>query len=307
MTAKQERRTEQITKLIKDNKEIIYKLSDRHRNLSNLNLYIGKDLGQPYLRETLLAVYGFIQDRQLWKLSNDGYIFFVDTAKLTYEVRKKSCGRAVSNHHINLLCAIGLFEKVNLNEGDYERILKPMLKPKDKLRAVNAFKIYAYDSDRLQFMEHRSELLRNEHVTTGNISNNYLRIHKLNDIADEVYYANNKNSPNRKQDEWNELQQILEFLIDEQGYANKEQIKENSILSDYEIDRLFVIFKDIMRVQYNYKAPTRQQVEELNLESRCWIITRKQGARSAAASIGDNVSRLGNDDDNSIIDEYDLF
>lgn len=274
-----EQRKDDITALIDYNRNVIRTISDKHSNLKNLNWYIGTDTRltrQPYLRETLQAVYKFIADKKLWALHPDGYVFFVDTVRLTYKVRRKTCGKAISNRHINLLCALGLFEKVNLNEEDYKRILKPRLKPQDRQRPVNAFLVQRYDKDTLDYIENRARRLKEAEVTSGNIGQSYLENNGLADIAREVYYANNKNAPTIKLFRWQSLQEVIQWLIDEQGYTTKEEIKANSLMSDWEIERLFTIFKRDLLAEYNYKAPTKEQRDEFNLQSRHWIITAKE-------------------------------
>lgn len=293
MSAKQERKARAINELLAYNKRILYKLSDKYQRLDALNWYIGTDSAltrTPYLRETLLAVYRFIEDKQLWWLSSDGFVFFVDTARLTHKVRGKSCGYATSNHHINLLCAIGLFEKLNQDatDSDYERMLKPILKPKDKKRPVNAFMIRKYDAAALEEMERRAKLLRAAKVTSGNLSYNYLCINASEAIANEIYYANSKAAPDKKRREWLDLRAVIDFMLEEQGYTNKEQIKSNSVLTDREIDKLFVIYKETLRTEYNYKQPTAQQMLDYGLSNRHWIITERT---RTAADIGNNGSR----------------
>lgn len=276
MTAKQNRRKEQITELISYNKRVVYQITEKHKRLAGLNWYIGvnsKLNGASSLRETLLSVLTYIGKLQMWRLSNDGFVFFIDTERLTCKVRGKSVGRAVSNHHINLLCAIGLFEKVDLNSGDEERILKPLLTTKH-CNPVSAFKIRRYDSKQLQRMEQRAEQLQESHVTTGNVSYGYLMEHSITDIAEEVYYRNNKYAPYRKRAEWSELQQVIDGVIDLQGYATKEDVMLNCLLSDYEIKMLFTIYKDRMRKLYNYRQPTKEQIAQFGLCDRTWIITR---------------------------------
>lgn len=276
MTAKQDRRQSEIKAMIAYNRKVIYKITDKHKSLSALNWYVGtnsKLTGATSLRATLLSILSYIENLQMWKLSSDGFDFFIDTAKLTYKVRGKSAGRAISNHHVNLLCAIGLLEKVNLNEGDEERVLKPYLNKNNRMNPVSTYKIRRYDSKQLQFMEGRAERLKAVHVTTGNISYGYLIEHSIEDIAKEVYYNNNEYAPFKKRNEWNELEKLIDAIIDLQGYATKSDVKTNSFLQDNEIDRLFTIYKDKMRQKYDYKPPTKEQMKEFSLIAHSWIIT----------------------------------
>ena len=67
----------------------------------------------------------------------------------------------------------------------------------------------------------------------------------------------------------------IDFLIEQHGYATKEDIYNNWELKDSEMDKLFVIFKNDLAQRYNYKRPTADQKKEFNLENDKWIITKK--------------------------------
>ena len=93
--------------IAEENLERIYHLPKRYTNLDE---YLSGSL-----RETLLSVLNYIKDKRLI-IENHKYLFFLDTTRLTTKVRKKTGGRATSNRHINLLCALGLLGKEPQNE-----------------------------------------------------------------------------------------------------------------------------------------------------------------------------------------------
>lgn len=261
---------ESAQEIVKFNREVIYHLPRKYKNL---NAYL-----QGSLKDTLLKVLGFIADKKII-IDQHRYEFFCDNKTLTYRVRRKSYGESTSSRHMNLLCALGLFTKQNQNRN------------KDKLievnrnyfknnplnrRAINVYSFRRYNEKELQRIEERAERLARAGVTAGNFCQSMLVAHGLEDLAEEALPANDKTAPDRKMVEQQELMNVLELLVDSQGYATKEQIRNNLILDDKELDKVFRIFRRDIADLYYFKRPTKKQMEDWGLQDLKNIYTRKE-------------------------------
>ena len=259
---------ERAKEVIKFNREVIYHLPPRYEALT---YYL-----TGALRETLFSVFKFILRNQVI-MAKHKYLFFVDNKKLAYGIRKKH-GEATANRHINLLCAIGLFTKQkpsrqsdvinDVNKGIRER------NPKAKA-PINAFSYRKYTPKELKRMEDRAERLKQAGVTAGNFCQSLLSLHGLEDMASEVLPSNNPAALARKMEEAGELLEVLDFLIDNQGYALRQQVKDNLPYDNSEIDKLFKIFRKDLKESYCYKRPTMDERGRFGLKSSTFIYTRR--------------------------------
>lgn len=255
--------------IVEHNLEAIHYIPAEYENL---NYYI-----QGSLRQTLKKVLEYISDKQI-VIADHKYIFFFDNKRLTYKVRRKSGGEATSSRHMNLLCAIGMFTKQRQSEYKDNLIEanQNFFKNKpDKQRPMNVYSFRKYDRRELKRLEERARRLRAAGVTAGNFGYNILMLHGLDDLASEVFPANNPSAPGKKAAEYDELITVIDTLIDTYGYTTREQIKDNLLLEDKEIDALFRIFRTDLKEAYNYKRPTASQKEQWGLESNSFIYTKR--------------------------------
>lgn len=256
-------------KIVAENQEKLYHLSKS--KYPNITHYLS---GSVYY--TMLNVLKFIKTVNVI-IYKHKYVFFLDNGNLTYKVRMKNGGTATSSRHINLLCAIGLINKQFQSEHDMLHINKEFLKSNpEKKRPVNAFYFRRYSDRELQRCEERAERLKTAGVTAGNISFNTLSLNGLADIAREVYPMNNRTAPEKKAAEFEQLIQVMQFLVDRQGYASKQQIRDNLVLEESEIDKLFQIYRKQLTEIYNYKMPTKKQKEYWQLPDNKYIYTLKE-------------------------------
>lgn len=250
--------------IIAENQEVIYHLSKT--KYPSLDYYL---TGSLY--HTLLDVLKFIKSVNVI-IYKHKYVFYLDNNHLTHGVRKKICGTATSSRHINLLCAIGLINKQFQNAEDMLDINKNFLNQnKDKKRPVNVFYFRRYTDEELRRCEDRAKLLRAAGVTSGNMSFNILCVNGLKEIAYEVYPMNDRSAPSKKEEEFEMMLEVMKFLIDMQGYATRQQIKDNMLLPDKEIDKLFRIYRSRLKTIYTYGRPTADQMEEWKLEDKKYI------------------------------------
>ena len=196
--------------LIEYNRKVIYHLPRRYHYL---NSYLTSSL-----RETALKVLSFLSDKQII-IADHQYLFIFSNRYLTHNIRRKT-SRAESNRQMNLLCAIGLFEKytelLDINKTFLENAKRPVLP------------------------------------------------------------LNRQSAPARKLDEYEELCAVMDFLISEQGYCTKEQIKNNILLNDKEIDKIFKIFKNYIELRYCYRKANKTDKNRFKLENYQHIFLRKE-------------------------------
>lgn len=259
---------------IEYNQKLIYKLSVDYK-------YLHQVLDNEVIRDTLLKVLSHAK-RTVYIYKNKK-TFTLDTKTLS-KIRHKTTD-SVSNKQINYLCAIGFIKKSYQMLGDtiedtyLTNTNFEFLKNNNSKRPLNTFYIKEYTKNELLIMDARAERLIKNGVTPGNMSSNMLEHNGCKDIADEVFYANNKNSIKLKDKEFNQLLSVIDRYISRKGYTTKAEIY-NSIyvnVSASEIDKLFRIYKrDINRI-YKYNSPTSTDKLLYNLPQnfKKWIITRK--------------------------------
>ena len=262
---------------IKNGKEIaIYNLNILYHIPARLKA-IHHYLKNQSLKETLYKIFNFAKNINII-IDNHRYVLLIDTSRLTYKIRQKISGKSTSNRYINLLSAMGLLNKVYQNPQkdillDANRNFLSHSKYK---RAINVFSFKRYTQDELDRIEQRSQQLLSKGVTTGNISFNYLCMNNCYEIAVEVYYANNRNSPEIKKMEAKEVLNILDTLIDTYGYASRSMIKENSTLPDKEIDKVIALLKPTLEASYIFKPPSKEQILSFNLPSKAFIYLQRE-------------------------------
>ena len=256
-------------KIVKGNQEKIWHFpSNKYPSIAH---YLSGSV-----RDTLLSILKFIKkvDVIIYKHK---YVFFLDNKRLTYGVRKKSGGTGTSSRHINLLCAIGLINKQYQNADEMLDINKEFLANNpDKKRPINAFYFRRYTDEELERCEERASMLLAAGVTSGNISFDNLSVNGLDDMAIEVYPMNDRTAPERKIMEFGYLMEVMQSLIDEQGYVTRQQVKDNLLIQDREIDELFKIYKKQLSEYYYYERPTNNQIAKWDLPNKKYIYTLRE-------------------------------
>lgn len=230
------------------------------------------------LRTTLLSVLNYAKGLNLI-IDKHRYEFIVDNDTLTYKVRRKSGGKATTNRHMNFLCALGFFKKVYQSKGN-GNILKINLNflrehPEMK-RPISVFSFHAYTDKDLERIEDRAKRLKDAGITSGNISQNQLALNGLQDIAEEIYFANDRTAPDRKAQEAAVLFVLIGELVDCYGYASKQMIYDNLLLENEEIDKLLRIYKLQLKELYKYASPTKEEMQRWDLKDRKYIYKQKE-------------------------------
>lgn len=242
------------------------------RSYKAINYYLGRGS----LKRTLLGILNYIKDKQII-IDKHRYNFLLDTATLTDKIRKSRASSSTSNRHFNLLCCMGMLNRVY--QSSYKNILldanRNFLKTTGRDTPINVFSIREYTERELDRIEERCQRLMDADVTIGCISYNYLALNGLKDIADEVYFQNNRSAPLKKLNDLEDMMQVLYDLTETYGYATKQMIHEETGVVMYEVEKILRIFKTEISHYYDYKRPSKKQMEELVLDEKKYIFIRK--------------------------------
>ena len=259
-------------KAIRDNRKILYHIPPRYEALRH---YLSPHAP---LRGTFFAVLKFILSVNVI-IDDHKYLFFASTKKLAYGIRRRH-GEQTANRHMNMLCAMGLFTKQGNQYRESEKLIQAnkdfFAKHPEAEYAINVFAYKRYTPKELDRIEGRCKRLMAANVTAGNFSQAMLVLHGLEDISREVLPNNYPDAPKKKEDEYTDLLMVLDGIIANQGYATRQQVKDNLLFRDSEIDKLFKLFRaDIMEV-YNFKRPTKEQMERWGLKTLTYVYTEKE-------------------------------
>lgn len=225
------------------------------------------------LRKLLRQLYRFVSNVNVREFSgdreNDQFTFYVSTHKITHDIRKKTAGLGDTSRKVNLLCALGLLIKVDQTDKQNRKELAFL--HTSQRYPVNAYKIKKYDESYRSYMNERAERLLKARVTPSNISGNYFYENGLEDLAKEVFPYHNIKAVQKKQKEWNQMSMILDFIIEEQGYATRRDLMDNftdcddQIVSDSEIKKLLKIYKNRIDEKYLYRRPNKEEKAKFGL------------------------------------------
>lgn len=264
--------TKGARKIIKYNRQRLYHLSKKY---VYLNLYLSTSL-----RGTLFGVYKYLYSKvKEYIIDKHRYCFVIRNSTLTKDIRKKYFGAAISNRQMNLLCAIGFFNKIEQNPatGSMLEVNALFLTTNPQVnRPINAYCFRKYTDKELAILEENAKRLYLQGVTATNFSQNMLVLNGLGDLSRKALPSNNKKAPVKKKNEYNSMKYVMDFLIDEQGYFTKDEVKANLDFSDSEVDKLFTIFKNDINKQYVYQRPTKEQITKFGLTSLKYIYVRKE-------------------------------
>lgn len=256
--------------IVKKNIQVLYHLPTSY---TAIHYYLDKGT----LKRTLYGILNYIKDKRII-IDKHRYEFLLDTRQLTYRVRKKSGSDGTSNRHFNLLCCMGMINRIyqSPNKNILLDANREFLKKSPHSRPINVFSFREYTQKELQRIEERSQRLMAAGVTIGCISANYLSLNGCGDIANEVYFSNDRTAPERKMAEVGDLLSVMELLTDRDGYTTRETVKDNLVIADKELDRVFRIFKSQIEELYTYSPPTKEQMQQWNLKNRKYIYIRRE-------------------------------
>ena len=260
------------------NKRIIYKTPKKY-------IYLNKALEHEGIRKTILKVYTFIKDKNLYT-KEDKAVFHVDNRKLTKLRKKTTFG--VSNHYINYICCMGLLNKVHeefyaekTDDGwgmdvsmvNY-KFFRDTYKDRKRInRPINTFRIKRYSEKELERLEQRTKQLIENGITPKNISNDFLREHNCTDLAEEVFYKQNDDILKQKRKQLKQIFKEIDKLIALKGYAQKNDIK---CVDKKRLNLIFKQFREDIDAKYIYRYPKKADIEKFHLKNRKMIILERK-------------------------------
>lgn len=301
------------SELIQYNKKRIYRIPQRYKYLRK---YLGAD--EP-LRKTLLGLLTFLEDHNINETEDD-VLFFVSTRRASKEVRKNQTVSGTANRHLNMLCALRLIDKMHQGEKEEDADGKEVIvwdgydwskrfwKKYDNkgrtLREIGTYRMWKFDDEHLDYCEQAAKELAEHGITAGNISFNKLAAAVgLRNLAEYLYPLNSFGSADRKKYEYDLLMQVMDELIETQGYTTREQVTERLLdqihvrgeqklfdaaeaqnLHDEkiqkkrvnEIQKVFKLFRSSIAEKYSYKRPTQEEADRFGLENNQYIYSYKR-------------------------------
>ena len=271
---------ERAAEIIESNIRTIYHIPAEYTAIRH---YIGAS----ELRRTLLKILQFL--KKLYTTPDEDnhiiidqhrYEFFLFNNKLAYGIRNSS-GTATANRHMNLLCALGFFDKIPQREGNRLRVNDNFKAKNPNQREISVYSFRELTPRELQRIEERARRLQVADITVGNIGfvSLYLAWNDLSDIAIEVFPKNAKSAPDKKLREYMVLQQCLDLLIEQQGYATRKQVSDTLTYTDQELKRLYGIFRKHLSTLYDYHRPTKDELTRYQLKNKQFIYTRRENGQ----------------------------
>lgn len=264
----------------------IYHLPKKYENIW---YYLdGANYRNKPLRCTLLKILRSLLEEDKGPMPWHGmYCRAMSNEYLTKEVRAKTT-MEVSNHHLNLLCAMRLLRK--LKQGEIDKMLemnKALLAENPTWHPINVFAVEEYTDKHFEMVDGRCAMLRKAHVTSGNISSDKLLIRGCDELAKETYWSNNRSSAERRKGEYQFLKgRIRDICKNYGGYCYKDDIYDNTAveLSKGEVDKLFQIYGDEIwsdpeYAEFWYKSPNKKERERFKItdpkKQKAWIFYPK--------------------------------
>lgn len=281
-----EERNKQARTILEFNRKKLYKIAKKKFR------YLDECLDE-YVKDFLLDIIAYWLKKDCIAYGSHPLVYFLGTAKATYVVRKKS-STDVTSRYLNYLCALGLLKKLPQNV-DYTLPGKPcrrrymrkqqitivnrnMMRFKSfTINPINTFEVFKYTTEELEACNERAKRLLSAKITRGNISYNQLAINGLQDIAEEIYLENRDLTVEKKEREYEYLNQCIDLLLDTKGYTTKQDIYNHcySCIEEKELDKLFKIYKNDLWKDKSYKRPSKAEKAEYGLQDDTWIIKRK--------------------------------
>lgn len=279
-------------KLIKKNLKILDDLEEKkwkyyEARYQNLCYYLTNPRFGKSLLATLRAVYKFLEEpppnrkdkNKMLLIEQHRYMFFLCNNHIAVRVRKSASAKTAA-HHMNLLCALGLFTKIPQNKStkkdrdELDRVNDNFIRNNPDKRPINFYSFRLYDSTELKRIEERATRLRQAEVTTTNIDFVYLMNNgDVQDLAAEVFPKNKMSVLDKKDRCFYVLIKTMEELITEQGYCYQSQALRRVHFKHKKL--LLQQYATRIKEWYDYHKPTREQKERFGLKDYKYIYTRK--------------------------------
>lgn len=237
----------------------------------------------PALFETLKAILKFANDHepQILDYVYGQAVYTLTTGRTTYQLRgRKTVG--VSNRHFNYLCAMGLLTKIIqstnlsmshlLTTANKEFMSEGVSEDEHMKTPMNTFGIQRWTPFKLNMVEEQTQILLDNNITAGNISSEKLCIAGLYDIADRIYYNNNKIYW-KNREIYKAIKQFILNSIDANGYCTKSEIYKGVPYTQKQIEHILKLYKAEWQTELEYGPPTKEHKKQYGITDRRWIFT----------------------------------
>lgn len=232
----------------------------------------------PSLTETLRKLMLFAVKHQPM-IDKNRSVYLLPASKV---VRIRGRGTpATANRHLNILCAVGLLNKIEQSVWDIDALVSGNYEffrhTPSGLHPVNAVRIPKWEPEYLQTVEARARILNDHGITAGNISDNKLLAAGLGDLSHGIYPSNDHGVFTKKEKDYQVILGFIDHSIEVCGYCSKSLIYDNLIdeIERDDIQGLLMIFSEDLKERYNYHMPNKEERERFSLENRKYIYTRK--------------------------------
>lgn len=196
--------------------------------------------------------------------------YFNDSRRFAYGISNASV--SVAQGYREILSAIGMLCRVDMAED-------LILNNNQKKGLMVTYIFEEWDDAKLEEFEENATRMRTAGVTKSNISSAYLLLHGLEDMKDRILPFNNADgviyAKNRLLERFND---VVDDLIDSQGYATNDQIADQMRMSQKSFDNFRRLFRDRITAEYNFHRPTSAEISQFGLTSKSYIYTLKSGA-----------------------------
>lgn len=198
------------------------------------------------------------------------YCFYLDANALVAKGFNYKKGRGRANQGMNLLCALGFFEK-DKEPWKYGVNLNAKLNT-EQPRYMN---IYHFKSVDLKVLDENARRLRNAKIFVSNISRASLRAAGLNDIAEEVYFRNDVDIMSKKMAQYRQIVEALISLLDQQEFCTKGELLNRVNMKPKKAAEILRMFKIELEKDFHYGVATNAERAKFNYTGRKWIYRRR--------------------------------
>lgn len=244
----------------------------------NRNGVIAKMLKNISLKQELFSLIEYLSQLPPFYINDLSNCYILSTneyMKITGKATKET-----ASHHLNYFCALGFIDKVQYDVAEVEIISKIMERNRYN-HSLNIIHVPAYDIQRFKLIKERAKLLQLQKITAGNISYTLLYERGLKQIANDIYFRNDRNAPKRKQKNLDIVLYVIDNLTAEQHYCTVQQVLDSNIgITKSEIKKVLKIYRSVFVENYRYGRPTTHEKNNLHLTKDTWIFRERKEKRN---------------------------
>ena len=212
--------------------------------------------------------------------SNNNSIFFSSLEFLKHSY-KLNISKSTISKHINLLATLGLITKIKLNQLDNDILIKSLKIQSKKYNHISFYSINKLDEKCINEIKEISQILCENNIKYYKINEKLLFNVFGKNFSEKIFVQKFKKSRKyyEKKEEYTDTINIIELLFKSQlvdfGFASKELIKENVIISKKEFNKIWNNLLD--KYLLNEIRPNKNIKKKYNLKKyEPIVILRKE-------------------------------